>query len=355
MKKLTSLLLVLVMLVSLFSVTALAAESNDYVEAEASIDAAATTVYVTITAKQDTTNGKLAIKYDSACLSYTDSESEAAAFSADDENGIVSLGYADTTANKINSGEVIVTLEFAVTGAWNSTGIEVTVVNFNAESGLDADVPVVSISKPAGGGVAPGPVIDPETGPEPEVPKVDFDDVASDAWYSEAVKYVVGKGYFKGITEEYFGPEYSMTRAMFVTVLGRMAGVEADSYTNSKFVDVAEGEYYAGYVAWAESNGIVLGTSDTTFSPNVNVTREQMAAFLYRYAKYAGMDVSNGDDASIDSFSDAGSVSEWAKPAVEWAVTNGIINGTGAGLEPQATATRAQVAQIVYNFDALAD
>ena len=150
--------------------------------------------------------------------------------------------------------------------------------------------------------------------------------------------------------ETTFAPNLAMNRAMFVTVLGRMAGVEEDRTATSKFTDVKAGSYYAGYVAWAAEQDIVRGTSETTFSPNAKVTREQMATMMYRYAKAQGLDVTGGSEDVLDGFADSGRISGWAKEAMIWAVSQKLLEGTGAGLEPQAYGTRAQSAQIILNF-----
>ena len=128
-----------------------------------------------------------------------------------------------------------------------------------------------------------------------------------------------------------------------------MAGVAEDYPRETRFTDVKADRYYAGYVAWAVENGIVLGTSETTFSPNASVTREQMVTMLYRYANYLGMDTTGSGDA-LNQFPDASDVSTWAEAAMAWATDRGIINGTEKGLLPRATATRAQCAQIWMKF-----
>ncbi len=181
-----------------------------------------------------------------------------------------------------------------------------------------------------------------------------FTDVMPSQWYYSAIEYVVTNGYFNGVTNTSFAPEQSMTRAMFVTVLGRMAGVENTVDETPAFSDVVPGSYYSGYVAWATENDIVQGVSDGFFSPNTPVTREQIAVFLYRYAKHIGMDVSVGQVASPHLFGDDDSiVSPWAMTAMVWANNRGIMKGTGSIMEPQEKVTRAQVAQMLYNFSQL--
>lgn len=176
-----------------------------------------------------------------------------------------------------------------------------------------------------------------------------FTDVPADSWFYEAVKFGYNEGLFQGVTETLFQPAGSMTRAMFVTTLARMDGAELDLEAHTAFADVREGSYYEGAVAWAVEAGIVKGTSATTFSPAAEITREQMVTMLCRYAKYLGEDTT-ADTAALEDFADWGTVSGWARSSMAWAVEEGIVNGTGVGLEPKGQATRAQGAQVLMNF-----
>lgn len=346
-RRIISLLLAAVMAFAMMG-SALAADSNVSVKAEA-LDSGSY-VTVTVSAKESTFNGKLHVTYQQSRLSFEKAESDATVFTAGEKDGVVTFGYAVSTANTMKPGETIAVLTFKALGEWTSTTLEFALENFNDKTGLNQELPVVEITRVAAdGGSTPGSTT-PSTEP---APTLSFSDVSNEDWFSDAVNYVVSKGYFKGISDTEFGPYQSMSRAMFVTVLGRMSGVDASGYKNDQFTDVVSGSYYEGYVVWAAKNGIVQGTSGTTFSPDAPVTREQMAAFLYRYAKFTGMNVTVSG-ADLSGFADASSVSAWAVEAVQWAVSRGIINGTDKGLEPLATANRAQVAQIVYRFDHLA-
>ena len=182
-------------------------------------------------------------------------------------------------------------------------------------------------------------------------PSAKFTDVNTSKWYHEAVDYSVVNSLFAGTSDTTFEPNGAMTRAMLVTVLWRAAG-QPEAKTAASFQDVSEGRYYAKAVAWAKENGIVAGTTDTTFSPNETVTREQMAAILYRYAKFSGVDV--GKTADLKDFPDADKVSNYAKDAMAWAVENGIISGSLEGgktyLDPKGDATRAQVASVLMRY-----
>lgn len=179
-------------------------------------------------------------------------------------------------------------------------------------------------------------------------PTVSFTDVQPTDWYAEAVTYVVENGLFQGTSATTFAPNANMNRAMLVTVLYRMSGEQAKADT--AFDDVAQDAWYAEAVAWAKTNGIVSGVSATQFAPNQNVTREQMAAILYRYAQYKGQETGNAD-ANLAAFADANTVSSYAVPAMNWAVKNGLISGTSATtLSPNGSATRAQVATILMRY-----
>lgn len=182
-------------------------------------------------------------------------------------------------------------------------------------------------------------------------PSGKFTDVDTALWYHEAVDYAVVNGLFAGTSDTTFSPNQAMTRGMMVTVLWRLAG-EPEAKNAAAFEDVTADQYFAKAVAWASENGIVTGTSDTTFSPETNITREQMAAILYRYAKFCNVDLSKTAD--LEGFPDGEQVSVYAKEALAWAVENGIINGSIEGgktyLDPQGEATRAQVASILMRY-----
>ena len=178
-------------------------------------------------------------------------------------------------------------------------------------------------------------------------PKLPFTDVSTSDWFYSDVMFVYENGLFSGTDSRSFSPNASMTRAMLVTVLYRLEGEPAGTGSSS-FSDVRSGSYYEKAVAWAAANGIVTGTGSTSFSPDAKVTREQLAAILYRYAQYKKLDTDAG--AKLDSFSDAGNVSGYASEALSWAVSEGLINGASGRLTPKGDATRAQVAAILHRF-----
>ena len=176
-------------------------------------------------------------------------------------------------------------------------------------------------------------------------------DVRTDHWFYEAVTFVTDRGYFYGISEELFAPYMNMNRAMFVTVLGRISGVDVTKYTGIAFTDVEAGSYYAPYVAWAAENGIVLGRDAETFDPYANITREEMAAIMYRYCNFLGVDMTLDNEMFMDRYVDRDDISDWAVTYVEWAVGAGLIRGMSDNtIDPLDYATRAQVAQVIKNL-----
>lgn len=176
----------------------------------------------------------------------------------------------------------------------------------------------------------------------------DFTDVKATAWYYGAVDHAIGEKLFLGTGTGKFSPDAPMTRGMLVAVLGRKAGVSDTEPAATSFSDVKPGDWFAPYVEWAAKYKIVGGTGNGRFSPNDRVTREQMAAILYRYAKLTGAgDIQNGTE--ILKFPDTGDVADFAKEPMTWTVDKGIINGSDGKLDPKGTATRAQVAQIFLN------
>ncbi len=175
-----------------------------------------------------------------------------------------------------------------------------------------------------------------------------YTDVSQSDWFYPYVAFAYERAWMTGTSETTFSPEETTTRAMLVTVLYRLEGKPAVDAA-SGFSDVSSGSYYADAVAWAKANGIVNGTSETTFSPNEPVTREQTAAILYRYAQYKGYDVEKTAD--LTAYADAAAIHSYAKNAMSWATAAGILNGVSStSLEPTGSATRAQVATVLTRF-----
>ena len=175
----------------------------------------------------------------------------------------------------------------------------------------------------------------------------DFIDVDLSKWYHEGIDYAVITGMMNGVGDGLFNPDGTTTRGMIVTILHRLEG--EPTAKASAFRDVQSGSWYENAVNWASQNGIVTGTSSSTFAPNTPVTREQLATILYRYAQYKQYD-SNGK-ADLSMFKDSSSVSSYAMDGVSWAVNAGLINGVGDNmLSPSGSATRVQVATILMRF-----
>lgn len=174
-----------------------------------------------------------------------------------------------------------------------------------------------------------------------------FIDVTEGAWYYDAVRYCYENSLMLGTTENTFSPNAPTSRAMIVAILWRLEG--SPSAGRNTFRDVPENQYYADAVAWAASQGIVSGFSDEIFAPGDAITREQMAAILYRYASYQNWDIFHTQ--TLDAFADAHTASGYAEDALSWAASHDIISGTEDRLlTPRGEATRAQVATILMNL-----
>lgn len=175
-----------------------------------------------------------------------------------------------------------------------------------------------------------------------------FADVPSGSWYYDDVAYVYDTGLMTGLTATTFGPNLSTTRGMIVTILWRMENEPAAKH-GCPFADVRRGSYYEQAIAWASENGIVTGFDASTFAPDRAITREQLAAILFRFAAYRGMDAVTLRE-TLSSFQDQAAISVYAVSALNWAVGEGLMQGTGDKLEPTGNATRAQVAAMLRRF-----
>ena len=174
-----------------------------------------------------------------------------------------------------------------------------------------------------------------------------FADVSDNVWYCEHVVYAYAHGLINGMSPTAFEPNTRMSRAMLVTVLWRLEGApEADG--ESAFTDLTQ-DWYRAAVEWANGAGIVLGVSSDRFAPDEDVTREQIAAVMYRYAEYKGMDTSVR--ARLDAFRDAGEISDWARDAISFAVRIGLMKGMSeTTFNPRGYATRAEVVTILHRY-----
>lgn len=177
-----------------------------------------------------------------------------------------------------------------------------------------------------------------------------FQDASANAWYHDGVHFCLQNGLMLGVTEDTFQPDAAITRGMIAAMLYRVEGQPAVSGSNP-FPDVKSGSYCDEATAWAAANGIVNGYESGEFRPSQTITRQEMAAILYRYAQYKKLDTSVGENTNILGFEDASQLSEYAIPAMQWAVGAGVINGTTAStLSPSGDASRAQAANILYRF-----
>ena len=182
----------------------------------------------------------------------------------------------------------------------------------------------------------------------PQVSTADLSDVNASDWFYSDVKAVIESGIMKGTGNNNFEPKLAASRAMIVTILYRLENQPAAA-SNMSFKDVAAGSWYSNPVAWASGNGLVSGYPDASFSPNQGITRQELAAVLYRYAQMKGYDVSKS--VSIDKFSDSSSVKDWAKKPMSWLNAIGVINGVSdTRLEPEAQTSRAQLASMINRF-----
>ena len=183
---------------------------------------------------------------------------------------------------------------------------------------------------------------------KPEKPTdLPFTDLTQD-WYMDSIRYVYEHELMYGTTDTTFAPDDALTRGMFVTMLYRMEG-KPEATGNTSFTDVPANMYYAPAIAWASANGVVYGTSETAFSPEGKITREQMAAMMRRYASFKKLDTSAKAD--LSTFTDASAVSAWATGDMQWAVASELLYGNNHNqLQPTANATRAQAAAILQRF-----
>ena len=199
-------------------------------------------------------------------------------------------------------------------------------------------------NRPSGGGGG-GTTPTPEPEPTPSLFRSSFVDVRVEDWFCADVRLAYEKGLMKGTDDTHFSPYSNTTRATIATVLFRLAG-ERQGNAQAAFADVVPGAWYADAVAWASGQGVVKGYDENTFAPNDNVTREQLAVMLYRYAEPTQKSAKD-----LSGFADAGSVSSWAAEAMTWAVDKGIITGKGGGvLDPQGLASRAEVCAMLVRF-----
>lgn len=252
-------------------------------------------------------------------------------------NGTI-ISYLDDVSLFVNN-----TMVDAATGTGHEYGQEMSAHDFTQELHFVPGDNYVNLLAITDAGMAESITLHFIAGPLEKAP---FADVSSDAWYSSAVDYAYWHGLMNGMGNDTFQPQTTMSRAMLVTTLWRAAGCPVEG--ENTFADVPDGKYYTDAVTWAAANEIVNGIGDNKFAPNANVTREQIVTILCRYAEKLGRDPTKRDD--LAGFPDAGTVSTWAKEAMQWAVAEGLIIGSDGKLLPKGSASRAQVATILMRF-----
>ena len=213
---------------------------------------------------------------------------------------------------------------------------------------LPADEPTPPPTPPDGATTTPAPTPTPAGPTDPEWLNP-FTDVRERQWFYADVKYAHLNGLFAGTTDTTFSPNEEMTRGMIVTVLGRLRNTDVSGYTDSSFTDVRATRYYAKYIEWARALGIVSGTGENLFEPETPITREQIAAMLDNYSRAMGLLLP--DEVLRTEFEDNSRIARYARPAVDTMVRAGVINGReGNVFDPKAPCTRAEVAALVHRY-----
>ena len=254
-----------------------------------------------------------------------------------------------------DSEQVVGTFQLKVVGTSGSGKVESTAAKaYKTDNSAytieqnDLTVSIEGSSKPDDGDQdnngQGGATTDAEKDPQSTLP---FTDVRTANWFYGDVKYVYENGLMNGVSAAQFNPNGTLTRGMIVTILHRMDGAPDYSYT-AVFKDVVKGQWYTEAVEWAADNGIVTGYTADTFGPNDPVTREQLTTILYRYASYKNYDVSA--NTGLTGYADYTTVSSYAANGMQWAVAEGLVNGSDGKLLPKNSATRAQVAAIIHRF-----
>ena len=289
------------------------------------------TIGLTVTVPEAATNGILTVKYDAdklVCGGFAPL-TDAVASDLDMENGIVTIAFA--SKDTIPADGAVAAISFwSPTGAADTTEFTVTFteLNQNTEYFFEEIVDAEIIHY---------------------CPSENFVDVSEDQWFHEAVDYAVERGYMNGMDATHFGPGLTMNRAQFVTVLYRMLG-EPRVTNTGVFTDVPAGQFYTDAVYWALEAGITTGATADTFNPSGKLTRTELVTFMYRFAKYVGVDVTI--DADLSGYRDADQVLPFAQDPWKWAVSNGIVTGmTSDTLAPMLLTNRAQAAVIFQRFD----
>lgn len=321
-RKISALLLALVLV---FSVTlcASAAQSNAGLKLEAQHRGDEILVTVSVSGGQGITNGRIALSYDPEMVTLTDARALVPCGEASINRETEGVAVLAWVGSDLGAEEAILRLTFRASSLADQ--------HFSAEA-LEAYIDETEVAVASG---------------ETTLPVNPFVDIANH-WAKDYILDAYHMGLFNGMTPNTFVPEGTMTRAMFVTTLYRMAG-EPLVEKMADFTDVKENEYYTNAVSWAVEVGVTNGMGNGLFMPAKPINRQEMATMLYRYAEAEGKDVTAG--AELADFVDAAQVSDWAEEAMAWAIGEGIIEGyPGAYLKPATNATRAQAATILCRY-----
>ncbi len=333
MKKVTALFLVLALLLSNLLVVSATTPNAGATVVDAVCMADEGLVELTVSTGTSAAAGSIKVTYDNRTLTLLEAKPATDYSSVKTEASTVSCSYVNRPAR---AGALAV-FRFAYdaqTGGSTKVCVSATVTDAEENTAKTEETLVLELPK--------------KDTPCPSARYVDLD---PDAWYHEATDYVIENGIMNGISENRFNPNGTTTRAMFVTILGRAAGVDTGAYGQmERFRDVPAGKWYSAYVNWAAEHEIVNGRGSGIFSPEDPITRQEMVTILARYAQAMGKDTTVQDPDILSAFADADQISGYAVEAFAWAVEMEIVNGTGDGLEPEGLATRAQAAQIIYKF-----
>ena len=313
---------------------------------EVKVDSATHTVTVPVVAG-DSTNGLFTVNYDAAELTLLSVNYGNVLHSAviDSAKGQVKVGYADAEAYSGLVASLVFT--YMPTSYHRTTDVALTVSEDGASGTVKTDRTTLILP----GEFTPGPSqpTQPTNPDKPTDPKKGFDDVKQGDWFYDEVTDLADKGYINGVSDNLFAPNQNLSRGMLVTILYRMDGEKAVTATGA-FSDVVKDSWYEQAVNWAAANGIVYGYDDGRFGPNDMVTRQQMAAILWRYAQYKGLDVA-ANGTVLPDFPDRNEIATWAGEAVSWAYSRGVMTGkTGGKLDPNGNASRAEAAVMLYRF-----
>lgn len=355
MKKIWSILLCVAILMGVTLCASAATQGAPMaVEAQRSADNSELTVDIVL--KEAVSDGTFALSYqkkDLRLVSVSAPDPDAAEINgpadvsgvsagADLEEGSVEIAFVFDECGQ--AGDVLLQCRFQVVGTALSTTVNVLQADLNNEETAVACPDFSKVLRLKELNIQETPSDEKE-----ENPSKSFTDVTSQDWFCKEVMEMAGLGYIQGVSETEFAPNSGLTRAMLVTILYRIDGEKAAA-NGGAFQDVAKGSWYEKAVNWASANGIVTGYSESVFAPDDPITRQQMAAVLWRYAKYKGIDV-GANGTVMPEFEDLALVQSWATEAISWAYSRGIMKGQSATrLAPEGGATRAEAAVMLYRM-----